>query len=77
MSNYENFDYQDSVESLFENVPQYFFNKKWPFPKLRENGNISVGEDVALSWLMAEKRDRILDEEGIDILNIGRRNPAR
>ena len=77
MSHFEYSDSEDSEDSIFENIPEYFFHKRWPFPKLPENGNNAIGEDVALAWLMEVKRNDILDEEGVDILNIGRRNQKR
>ena len=70
MANYEGS--EDPYEEEDAALPDNFFDKKWPHPKLHQNR--PTGKDEALVWFINFYKERWLEEFGVDISDIGRKN---
>ena len=66
----------ENLEDLYEEedaaLPPDFFDKKWPHPKLQQNR--PTGKDEALVWFTNFYKDRWLQEHGVDITDVQKRN---
>ena len=54
-------------EEFEENVPDHFYDTKWPHPKLRDNR--PTGKDEALVWFMEFYQDDIAQHVDVKKLN--------
>ena len=63
-------------ENLYEEedaaLPDDFFDKKWPHPRLHQNR--PTGKDEALVWFINFYKERWLEKFGVDITDISKRN---